>query len=97
MRILLLLLLTGCATTAPIDLNMIDTGPHTFQLKFVKEIRAGSNGKYRGVQVYDKRLDLHTIYLPIDDFPGCLAHEVLHILYPDFHKGRTSVEFCYND
>ena len=97
MKILLALLLTGCATQAPIDLNRINTGPHTFELKFVKEMRAKNGGTYRGLQVYDKRLDLHTIYLPIDDFPGCLAHEILHILYPDFHKGRTSVEWCYNE
>jgi len=92
MKLLPLILLASC-TYAPIDTSQLDLGPHTFQLHFVDRILY-ANRLRRGLKVYDPKTDIHHIYIPKDDYPGCLGHEVVHILDKDFHKGRDSVEYC---
>ena len=91
MRYILFILLTACSTT-PVDISNLDTGPHTFKITFVDRI-VYKDKVYRGMHTYEAKTNIHHMFLPKDDI-GCLAHEVMHILDKDFHKGRDSIEYC---
>ena len=83
----LILLLTACSTPLPIP--DIDGKTYTFKIHLVDDLQG-----YEGLHVYDKKLDLHGIWILKDDYPGCLLHEILHIINDDWHEGRVSTEYC---
>lgn len=37
------------------------------------------------------------IYIEPDGYPYCITHEILHAFNWDWHKGRTSAEFCHSE
>ena len=84
-----ILLLTACSTPQPFDTSKID-GTYSFKIHLVDTLPED----YKGLHVYDDNLDLHSIWIIKDDYPGCLLHEILHILDDDWHKGRVSTEYC---
>ena len=83
----LILLLTACSTPLPIP--DIDGKTYTFKIHLVDDLQG-----YKGLHVYDKKLDLHGIWILKEDYPGCLLHEILHVIQGNYHKGRVSTDYC---
>ena len=83
----LILLLTSCTTPLPIP--DIDGKNYTFKIHLVDDLQG-----YKGLHVYDEKLDLHGIWILKDDYPGCLLHEILHAIHGNYHKGRVSTDYC---
>ena len=90
MRYILFLLLTGCSQIQPTLPPNIDGQTYTFTLHIAK-----LPGTIKGKHVYFPHTDEHHIFLREDIAPDCLGHEVWHIIYPDFHKGEVSTEYCH--
>ena len=90
MKYALFLLLTACTTPLPIP--DIDGNTYTFQIHLVDTLPED----YKGLHVYDDNLDLHSIWIIKEDYPGCMLHEILHVFDDDWHKGKTSTEYCYS-
>lgn len=89
---LLLILLSGCVAPTQFDPATIDGKRYTFVFHMVEAIKPN----YKGLHLYDKETNIHHIWLIESELPGCLAHETLHALFGDWHKGRDSMEFCHN-
>jgi len=71
---------------------LIDGKTFTFTPHIVKSLPNNKSGKH----VYFPATDTHHIFLIESEFPRCLEHEVLHVLFKNWHKGRVSSEYCYN-
>jgi len=84
------LLLTACSNQMPApDVN---EKTYTFKIHLVDTLP----DKLEGLHVYDKDINLHGIWILKGDYPGCLLHEIMHILDKEWHKGRNTLEYCYN-
>ncbi len=88
----LILMLTACTTPQKFNLSEIDGNTYSFKINLVDTLPDNRSGLY----TYDKRLDMHYIWLIKSEFPRCLEHEILHIFDRDWHKGRVSTEYCYS-
>jgi len=85
------IVLSGCTATPQLDLSVID-GITSYT--FIPHLTEAIPGNKSGMHLYDKATDTHHIYLIRSEFPRCLEHEVLHIIFGRWHKGRESIEYC---
>jgi len=91
MRYLLALFLMGCTSQPSLSIPDIDGKTYTFKIHLVDDLQG-----YKGLHVYDDNLDLHSIWILKGNYPGCLLHEILHVLDDKWHDGRVSEEYCYS-
>lgn len=86
------ILLSSC-TSIKFDTSEINGQKFTFIPHLVESLPANIIGLHK----YDPSSDIHHIYLIESEFPQCLEHEILHVMFKNWHDGRTSSEFCYNN
>lgn len=91
--LLLAIVLSGCSEPPPFDASKID-GVTSYT--FVPHLVDALPKNHSGMHIYDVATDTHHIYLIRSEFPRCLEHEILHVIFDNWHKGTNSTKYCYN-